>query len=90
VERPHRLDIHPEDARARGLRDGDRAAVWNERGRIEIPVRLDHGIRPGVVHVLEGRCHDGDPEVNLLTDAGVTDMNHGATFYECLVEVARA
>jgi anaerobic selenocysteine-containing dehydrogenase len=90
VERPHRLDIHPEDARARGLRDGERAVVWNERGRIEIPVRLDHGIRPGVVHVLEGRCHEGDPEVNLLTDAGVTDMNHGATFYECLVEVARA
>jgi anaerobic selenocysteine-containing dehydrogenase len=90
VERPHRLDIHPDDARERGLREGDRAAVWNERGRIELLVRIDHGIRPGVVHVLEGRCHDGDPEVNLLTDAGVTDMNHGATFYECLVEVARA
>jgi Fe-S-cluster-containing dehydrogenase component len=38
--------------------------------------------------VLEGRCHDGDPDVNVLTDAGVTDINHGATYYECLVEVA--
>jgi Fe-S-cluster-containing dehydrogenase component len=88
VERPHRLDIHPLDATARGLRDGDRAVVWNDRGRIEIDVRLDEGLRPGVVHILEGRCHDGDPDVNVLTDAGVTDMNHGATFYECLVEVA--
>jgi hypothetical protein len=26
----------------------------------------------------------------LLTDDGVTDMGHGATFYECLVEVSRA
>jgi anaerobic selenocysteine-containing dehydrogenase len=90
VERPHRLDINPADAGVRSLQEGKTAVVWNDRGRIEIAVHLDHGIRPGVVHVLEGRCHDGDPDVNLLTDAGVTDMNHGATFYECLVEVMRA
>jgi len=29
----------------------------------------------------------GDPDVNALTAEGLTDMNHGATFYECLVEV---
>jgi anaerobic selenocysteine-containing dehydrogenase len=90
VERPHVLDIHPLDALARGLSDGDIALVFNDRGQIHVPVRLDDGIRQGVVHVLEGRCHDGDPDVNRLTDAGVTDMNHGATFYECLVEVRRA
>ncbi|HEY3384357.1 MAG TPA: molybdopterin-dependent oxidoreductase [Vicinamibacterales bacterium] len=89
VERPHRLDMHPDDARGRGLNDGDRAVVWNSRGRVELVVRLDEGLRPGVVHVLEGRCHDGDPDINVLTDAGVTDMNHGATFYECLVQVSR-
>jgi anaerobic selenocysteine-containing dehydrogenase len=90
VERPHVLDIHPDDARARGIADGSRAAVWNDRGRIELAARVTPGIRPGVVHVLEGWCHDGDPDVNVLTAEGITDMNHGATFYECLVEVARA
>jgi Fe-S-cluster-containing dehydrogenase component len=80
--------MHPADAGARGLGDGDVAAVWNDRGRIELRVRLDEGLRPGVVHVLEGRCHEGDPDINVLTDAGVTDMNYGATFYECLVQVA--
>ena len=90
VERPHRLDMHPADAQARGLAEGDEAVVWNDRGRIGLEVRLDEGLRPGVVHVLEGRCHQGDPDINQLTDAGVTDINHGATFYECLVEVARA
>ncbi|RPJ59258.1 MAG: hypothetical protein EHM24_28055, partial [Acidobacteria bacterium] len=89
VERPHGLDMHPDDAKARGLEEGDVAAVWNDRGRIELRVRLDAGLRPGVVHILEGRCHAGDPDVNVLTDAGVTDMNFGATFYECLVEVDR-
>jgi anaerobic selenocysteine-containing dehydrogenase len=90
VERPHVLDIHPDDARARGIVEGSRAAVWNERGRIELTARVTPGIRPGVVHVLEGWCHEGDPDVNALTAEGITDMNHGATFYECLVEVGRA
>jgi anaerobic selenocysteine-containing dehydrogenase/Fe-S-cluster-containing dehydrogenase component len=90
VERPHHLDMHPVDTVARGLADGDQAVVWNDRGRIAMVVRIDEGLRPGVVHVLEGRCHEGDPDINQLTDAGVTDINHGATFYECLVEVARA
>ncbi|MFO7693190.1 MAG: molybdopterin-dependent oxidoreductase [Vicinamibacterales bacterium] len=90
VERPHVLDIHPDDARARGIADGARAMVWNDRGRIELVARVTPGIRPGVVHVLEGWCHEGDPDVNALTAEGITDMNHGATFYECLVEVARA
>jgi len=89
IERPHRLDMHPVDAAARDLSEGDEAVVWNDRGRIALTVRLDEGLRPGVVHVLEGRCHNGDPDINQLTDAGVTDINHGATFYECLVEVAR-
>jgi anaerobic selenocysteine-containing dehydrogenase len=90
IERPHRLDLHPADAAARDLNDGDEAIAWNDRGTLSAAVRLDHGLRPGVVHLLEGRCHEGDPDVNLLTDTGVTDMNHGATFYECLVEVRRA
>jgi anaerobic selenocysteine-containing dehydrogenase len=90
VERPHVLDMHPDDAVPRHIRDGVRVAVWNDRGRMELVVRLTRGIRAGVVHVLEGRCHPGDPDVNVLTDEGITDMNHGATFYACLVEVGPA
>ena len=89
VARPRRLDMNPADAVSRSLEEGDRAAVWNERGRVEVSVHLDHGLRPGVVHVIEGRDQPDDPWLNLLTDDGITDMNHGATFYECLVEVTR-
>jgi anaerobic selenocysteine-containing dehydrogenase len=87
VDRPRVLDIHPVDAAARGLAEGQLARVWNERGAAEAPVRLSPGIRPGVVHVIEGRCVPGDPWMNLVTADGVTDMGWGATFYECLVEV---
>ncbi len=89
IERPHVLDMHPDDAGARGLRDGDRVLVWNDRGEIGMRVRLVHGIRAGVVHVLEGRSREGDPTVNVLTADDVTDMGYGATFYDCIVEVRR-
>ncbi len=87
VDRPRRLDMHPRDAAARGLAEGDRARVHNERGEVVLTVHLDAGLRPGVVHAIEGRGVPDDPFLNLLTDDGVTDMNHGAVFYECLVEV---
>ncbi len=87
VDRPRQLDIHPEDAGSRGLCEGDLAVMWNDRGRVEVEVHFDHGIRRGVVHVIEGRCQPDDPWLNLLTADVVTDINHGATFYECLVEV---
>jgi anaerobic selenocysteine-containing dehydrogenase len=90
VDRSRVLDIHPQDARARGLDEGDMARIRNDRGTAQVPVRLAPGIRPGVVHVLEGRCVEGDPWMNLVTDDAVTDMGYGATFYECLVEVERA
>jgi anaerobic selenocysteine-containing dehydrogenase len=90
VERPRRLDISEVDAQKRGVGEGERVVVRNDRGQIEIDVHIDRGIRPGVVHVIEGRCTPEDPDLNVLIDDGVTDMNHGAIFYECLVEVERA
>jgi len=89
VERPRQLDINPADARARGLADGDTARVWNQRGSVCLKVHLDAGIRPGVVHVIEGCCGPDDAEVNRLIGDDVTDINYGAVFYECLVEVGK-
>jgi anaerobic selenocysteine-containing dehydrogenase len=89
-ERPRCLEIHPDDAQRRDLENGEAARVWNDRGEVHLRVRHNPGIRPGVVHVIEGRCTPDDPQMNLLTDDGVTDMNHGATFYECLVEVEKS
>ncbi|MDQ7842263.1 MAG: formate dehydrogenase subunit alpha [Armatimonadota bacterium] len=43
------LDLHPEDARALGLRDGERAAVRSRYGAAVLPVRLTTAVGPGVV-----------------------------------------
>jgi anaerobic selenocysteine-containing dehydrogenase len=41
--------VHPDDAAARGLADGARARVWNDRGSFEARARVSDDTRPGVV-----------------------------------------
>ncbi|HOY19294.1 MAG TPA: molybdopterin-dependent oxidoreductase [Haliscomenobacter sp.] len=43
------LEIHPQDAAARGLTDGDTAVVKNGRGEVQVSVKISEDIRPGVV-----------------------------------------
>lgn len=52
-ERPA-LEIHPSDAAARGIRDGDRVAVRTGRGRLHLEARVTPHIRPGAVHAPRG------------------------------------
>jgi anaerobic selenocysteine-containing dehydrogenase len=90
VERPKQLEIHPDDARARGLAGGEIVRVWNDRGEFKVTAHLTPGILRGVVHVSEGRSGPGEPKINRVISDGITDMNYGAVFYECLVEVEKA
>jgi len=43
------LEIHPEAARKRGIRDGDRVRIKSEAGSIEAIARHFEGVRPDVV-----------------------------------------
>jgi anaerobic selenocysteine-containing dehydrogenase len=51
------LYIHPEDAHARGLEDGDVARVSTEAGAVEMPVRLTTDMMPGAVALPHGWGH---------------------------------
>ena len=48
------LKINPVDAEKRGIRDGDMVVAVNDRGRLKVKARLNEGIKPGVVSVMEG------------------------------------
>ena len=48
------LYLHPDDAAARGLADGDAALASNQHGEVEVTVRLDPELRPGVVAMAHG------------------------------------
>ena len=92
-EREPHLDMHPQDAAARGIRDGDKVRVFNARGSHTLRVRVNGKPRAGVVaapsvwwkkHAPDGR------NANELTSQRTTDLGGGATFYDCLVEVEKA
>jgi anaerobic selenocysteine-containing dehydrogenase len=87
-----RLEMHAEDAAARGIRDGDRVRVFNQRGSFVLAARVNGKPRRGVVvapSVWWKKHSPGGGNANNVTSQRVTDLGGGATFYDCLVEVAR-
>ena len=91
-EREPHLDLHPEDAAARAIRDGERVRVFNGRGAFTAMARVSPRVRPGVVVALSVWWRKLAPDgcnANEVTSQALTDMGGGATFYDCLVEVER-
>jgi anaerobic selenocysteine-containing dehydrogenase len=56
--RPH-LRIHPDDAAALGLAEGDAASIASRHGAIEAPVRISDEMMPGAVALPQGFGHGG-------------------------------
>ncbi|MCH7953483.1 MAG: hypothetical protein IIC25_06295, partial [Chloroflexi bacterium] len=86
------LDIHPNDADARGVSDGDSVRVYNDRGAVELRIRVGDRVRPDVVAMPFGRWASLSPNgytANALTSDSLSDMGRGGNFYDTLVEVAR-
>ncbi|MEX3786838.1 molybdopterin-dependent oxidoreductase [Paraburkholderia sp. BR14374] len=89
---PH-LDIHPADAHARGIGDGDQVRIFNDRGSMQARARVTDRAREGLVVGLSIWWKKLAPDgrnANQLTSQALTDLGGSATFYDCLVEVERA
>jgi anaerobic selenocysteine-containing dehydrogenase len=85
------LEMHPNDATARGVTSGDGVSVWNRRGRITLTARVGETVPAGVVAARldwQKLSQDG-ANVNALTSERLTDIGGGATFYSTLVEVEK-
>ena len=54
------LQLHPDDAAARGLADGDHAEIRSRTGAVVAPVEVTDGIMPGVVSLPHGWGHDAE------------------------------
>ena len=48
------LHMHPDDARSRGLTDGDRVRVHNTNGEVEVDLLYDESLMRGVVAMTHG------------------------------------
>ncbi len=92
------VTLHPRDAAARGIRDGDEVYVVTRRGRVRYTARVSEDITPGVI---EANAGGGSPiasppwrecNVNELTDDTNRDPISGFPVYKallCEVELAR-
>jgi anaerobic selenocysteine-containing dehydrogenase len=93
IEQEPILEIDAADAAPRGIADGDVVRVFNDRGEYRCVARLSGRARPGVVNGLGVWWRkfglDGT-NVNELTHQRLTDIGRAPSFYDCLVEVARA
>jgi anaerobic selenocysteine-containing dehydrogenase len=84
------LEIHPDDAAARGIADGAPVRVHNGRGSHRCHAHVTDRARPGVVHGLGiwwRKFGDDGTNVNQLTHQRLTDLGRAPSFYDCLVEV---
>lgn len=59
-ESDNRLTVHPDDAAAEGVEDGDPVVVSNDVARVEATAHVSEVIRPGVVYL---HADTGDPLV---------------------------
>ncbi|MDD4885334.1 MAG: molybdopterin dinucleotide binding domain-containing protein, partial [Thiomonas sp.] len=84
------LLLHPEDADARGIADGQMVRTFNDRGATLTRARLSTRTRPGQIVALGiwwRKLSPGGANVNQLTHQRLTDLGSGPCFYDCLVEV---
>ncbi len=95
------IRLHPEDAAARGLVEGEVVRVFNARGACLAGLRLDAGLLRGVAAMATGAwfdplepgvpgslCVHGNPNV-LTADVGTSRLGQGPSAQSCLVQVER-
>jgi len=93
AEKEPRIWIHPQDAGARGIDDGDWLRVWNDRGEVRLRAVVSENVKPGVAwspSLWWNRDSPHGSNVNALTSDRVTDMGGGPTFHTNLVQIERA
>tara|TARA_Y100001934_G_scaffold268005_1_gene349403 strand:+ start:9348 stop:11390 length:2043 start_codon:yes stop_codon:yes gene_type:complete len=85
--------MHPVDAKARGISEGDRINVFNDLATVEVGARISEDTAPGIVVVPLGYWRKSDGVgigVNALNPAALTDIGQGPALTDTRVEVAAA
>lgn len=89
--------VNPEDAKARGIEDGDLIRVYNDRGQLIAGAVVSDNYPPGVIRIQEGAWYGptgaeigaldtyGDPNTVTL-DIGTSELAQACSAYTCLVE----
>jgi anaerobic selenocysteine-containing dehydrogenase len=83
------LSLNIEDAKKRGIKNGDIVRIYNDRGALTIEAQIDFSIKSGCVSVTNGWWICDGGTVNFLSAGRETDIGYGAAFHDNLVEVEK-
>jgi formate dehydrogenase major subunit len=87
MRRGESLDISPEDAQKLGVSDGEKVHVTSRRGAVDVPVRIDESLRPGLTFMT---LHfPDDVATNLLTIDAVDPKSGTAEFKAAAIRIER-
>jgi anaerobic selenocysteine-containing dehydrogenase len=87
------VTLHPADAAARGLTEGDEVLLSNETGSLKLLVRISDDVPPGVALSHKGRWPRHEPQganVNALNPGRKTDMGENSCVHSVEVAVSRS
>src|SRR5262249_49358675 len=87
------LEMHPDDARVRGLAPGTSVRVWNDLGEVHLPLEITDAVPAGVVSTWKGtwlRTSDNGQTVSALVPGHHADISGGACFNDTRGAVAAA
>jgi anaerobic selenocysteine-containing dehydrogenase len=76
--------IHPDEAAARSIKEGDKVELSNEHGRLELVAEMTSHVPPGIALVHKGRWPKLDPNganVNILNPGTKSDMGESSTVH---------
>jgi anaerobic selenocysteine-containing dehydrogenase len=85
--------IHPDDAAALGIGEGDKVVLGNARGEVRLHAKLFDGVRYGVViaeSIWPNQCFEDGRGINTLTGADAIAPYGGAAFHDNKVWIRRA
>ncbi|WP_432701230.1 molybdopterin guanine dinucleotide-containing S/N-oxide reductase [Kluyvera cryocrescens] len=68
------LTLHPQDAQARQINDGDVVRLWNHRGQVLAGVVVSEDIKPGVMCLHEGAWPDLDLQAGGICKNGAVNV----------------
>ncbi len=69
------ITIHPEDAKARGIQDGDLVRAYNSRGQVLVGAHVSDGIKQGSVCIHEGGWPDLDAKTGLCKNGAANVLS---------------
>jgi anaerobic selenocysteine-containing dehydrogenase len=85
--------IHPDDAAAYGITDGEAVILGNTRGETTLSAKLFDGVRRGVLiaeSIQPNKAHIGGRGINMLTGAEEVAPVGGAAFHDNKVWIRKA